>query len=442
MIAAGQQTVTSAAAGGNNRDEPNNTASSPPKMDDNDQIQRVANFLQEALNLADEYDFHDEPTPMQQQQEKNQREDERLAAPTSCTSVCTSTTATSPCISLSVSLEDDDDQPVKDGKIMKTPLRSMSCDLSPTTTRPAHQRNRSLRRSITTPLEPPSSTDTTDTTLAMLARRNRSKSSPSRNTSSFLKKTCPVKMPARRTNSADNLRELMAREVPDHEGVSGLKRQSPCSSITKLCRQTTDTTSSSYSVDKSARMPKRSTDTEEQQQTTTTTTQQVVVDTSLVAQHHANSRKDEDDASSLSSDDEDDVSSSSCSTIGSEELSELIDLSNWQNHHHLRCSGASSAARPPTRLSHHTITTVTSKSSFSIPQRQQQYGCCAGSVCTYTTNGTGPARPWICVCEEENDYDFAFCGMCGAPQKWTCTHCQFPRNKNRASFCGGCGMRR
>jgi hypothetical protein len=51
-------------------------------------------------------------------------------------------------------------------------------------------------------------------------------------------------------------------------------------------------------------------------------------------------------------------------------------------------------------------------------------------------------KPWNCLCGEENDHDFNFCGMCAKPEKWTCTSCQFARNKCRQLHCGGCGASR
>ncbi|CAB9522331.1 expressed unknown protein [Seminavis robusta] len=55
-----------------------------------------------------------------------------------------------------------------------------------------------------------------------------------------------------------------------------------------------------------------------------------------------------------------------------------------------------------------------------------------------------PPKPWICLCGEENDPDFRFCGMCAHPERWTCSNptCQFHRNKCRQLHCGGCGARR
>jgi hypothetical protein len=50
--------------------------------------------------------------------------------------------------------------------------------------------------------------------------------------------------------------------------------------------------------------------------------------------------------------------------------------------------------------------------------------------------------PWLCVCGQENDGDFNFCGMCATPQRWTCANCNFSKNKCRFPHCGGCGTRR
>lgn len=55
------------------------------------------------------------------------------------------------------------------------------------------------------------------------------------------------------------------------------------------------------------------------------------------------------------------------------------------------------------------------------------------------TNG---GMPWLCLCGQENEAEFSFCGMCAQPQKWTCPHCQFSKNKCRFPHCGGCGQRR
>lgn len=51
-------------------------------------------------------------------------------------------------------------------------------------------------------------------------------------------------------------------------------------------------------------------------------------------------------------------------------------------------------------------------------------------------------KDWRCLCGEENDHDYKFCGMCAIPQYWTCNTCQFERNKCRNVCCGGCGARR
>ncbi|CAB9522332.1 expressed unknown protein [Seminavis robusta] len=53
-----------------------------------------------------------------------------------------------------------------------------------------------------------------------------------------------------------------------------------------------------------------------------------------------------------------------------------------------------------------------------------------------------PPKPWICICGAENDDDFNFCGMCASKKLWTCSSCQFDRNKCRFPHCGGCGTRR
>lgn len=57
---------------------------------------------------------------------------------------------------------------------------------------------------------------------------------------------------------------------------------------------------------------------------------------------------------------------------------------------------------------------------------------------------TAPATgmPWLCVCGQENEADFNFCGVCATPQRWICPCCHFQKNKCRFPHCGGCGARR
>eukprot|EP00797_Seminavis_robusta_P010951 Sro1815_g299410.1 n/a (136) ;mRNA; r:12899-13306 len=73
---------------------------------------------------------------------------------------------------------------------------------------------------------------------------------------------------------------------------------------------------------------------------------------------------------------------------------------------------------------------------------------CVGAVSSTIQSGRMPPavageKPWACgICAEENDPDYFFCGMCADPKLWTCTVCQFGRNKSRLPHCGGCGTRR
>lgn len=120
-------------------------------------------------------------------------------------------------------------------------------------------------------------------------------------------------------------------------------------------------------------------------------------------------------------------------------------MSSLNSGHLSSLSGTNSAAAPLMQLQSKVMQQMHDSSKRTEPTARMHD--CSGSIISEVSHSHAPfqvnmMRPWICLCGEDNDADFNFCGMCAAPQKWTCGSCGFNRNKNRSPHCGGCGLRR
>ncbi|CAB9497720.1 expressed unknown protein [Seminavis robusta] len=49
---------------------------------------------------------------------------------------------------------------------------------------------------------------------------------------------------------------------------------------------------------------------------------------------------------------------------------------------------------------------------------------------------------WVCVCGWAMSNEMKHCGLCGCPQSWQCSDCQFAENECIYMFCGQCGSSR